>query len=192
MRCNAGALSLKMRANLICGVRGGMSTDNFYPLHSVESLYGEHHGWLQKWLRSRIGNSADAADLAQDTFVRLLNARSAASVREPRHYLTTIARGLLIDLFRRRAVENAYLDALAARPEAVEEDPATRHLILESLLAIDAMLDGLGARTRQIFLMAQLEELSYVEIAQRLDVSVTTVKNHLSKALLQCLLLVED
>lgn len=54
------------------------------------------------------------------------------------------------------------------------------------------MLDGLGPRTRQIFLMAQLEELSYVEIGQRLGVSVTTVKKHLSKALLQCLLLVED
>lgn len=169
-----------------------MSSDNFFPLHSVESLYGEHHSWLQKWLRSRVGNSADAADLAQDTFIRLLTARTAPSIREPRHYLATVARGLLIDLFRRRAVENAYLDALAARPEAYEESLETRHLILEALLAIDAMLDGLGPRTRQIFLMAQLEELSYVDIGQRLNVSVTTVKNHLSKALLQCLLLVED
>ena len=40
--------------------------------------------------------------------------------------------------------------------------------------------------------MAQLDGLSYVEIARRLDVSVTTVKKHAMRAMTQCLLLVED
>ena len=62
----------------------------------------------------------------------------------------------------------------------------------ESLLAIDTLLDGLGARTRQIFLMVQLEGLSYVQVGRQLGLSVTTVKNHLGKALLQCILLMED
>ena len=54
------------------------------------------------------------------------------------------------------------------------------------------LLDGLGARTREIFLMAQLDGLSYVEIGRRLDVSVTTVKKHAVRALTHCLMLAED
>ena len=64
------------------------------PTHpGVETLYREHHGWLRGWLRQRLNNQADAADLAHDTFIRVMLARSAESLREPRHYLATVARG---------------------------------------------------------------------------------------------------
>lgn len=45
----------------------------------VDALYRQHHGWLRGWLRQRLNNSADAADLAQDTFIRVLLARTAGS-----------------------------------------------------------------------------------------------------------------
>ena len=46
---------------------------NDLSLHSaVKDLYCDHHGWLKGWLRQRLGNSCDAADLAQDTFVRVI------------------------------------------------------------------------------------------------------------------------
>ena len=38
----------------------------------VQTLYSEHHGWLQGWLQRKLGNRCDAADLAHDTFLRLL------------------------------------------------------------------------------------------------------------------------
>ncbi|MDZ4357508.1 MAG: sigma factor, partial [Variovorax sp.] len=38
----------------------------------VRVLYGDHHGWLQGWLRRRLGSACDAADLAHDVFMRLL------------------------------------------------------------------------------------------------------------------------
>lgn len=158
----------------------------------IGHLYGEHHGWLKGWLRARTCNSADAADLAQDTFMRMLTLRQLPALREPRHYLVTIARGLLIDKARRRTLEQAYLEVLAARPEPFEVSPETYHMIIESLLAIDRLLDGLGRRTRQIFLMVQLEGLSYVQVGKQLGLSVTTVKNHLSKALMQCILVMDE
>jgi RNA polymerase sigma-70 factor (ECF subfamily) len=98
----------------------------------------------------------------------------------------------MIDMFRRRAVEQAYLDTLANLPEPVALSPETRSLIIETLMEIDRLLDGLGERTREIFLMAQLDGLSYVEIGRCLDVSVTTVKKHAVRALTHCLLLIED
>ena len=53
-------------------------------------------------------------------------------------------------------------------------------------------LEDLGVRTREIFLAVQLEGLNYVAAGERFGVSVTTVKNHLIRAMTQCLLLVES
>ncbi|MFD2644570.1 sigma-70 family RNA polymerase sigma factor [Pseudomonas japonica] len=158
---------------------------------ALHHLFQQHNSWLNHWLRTRLGNSSDAADLAQDTFVRVLAARNVEAIREPRTYLSAIARALMIDRFRRNAVEQAYLDALALRPEAVDISPETRLSIIETLTAIDAMLDDLGPRTREIFLGVQLEGLSYVAAAERFEVSVTTVKKHMVRAITQCLLLAQ-
>jgi len=157
----------------------------------VQTLYSDHHGWLHAWLRSKLGNAADAADLAQDTFVRVMTARNAEPIREPRGYLSAIARSLLIDKARRRTIEQAYLQALALRPEPLEVAPEVRLSIIEMLVAIDTLLDELGSRTREIFLAVQLEGLSYSAAAERFGVSVTTVKNHLIRATTRCLLLVD-
>ena len=169
-----------------------MSSVDLSQQHAVHSLYEEHHSWLCGWLRKRLGSVDNAADLAQDTFIRVLTQRKAVELREPRAYLSTVARSLMIDMFRRRALEQAYLETLALLPEPVAFSPEERSLIIETLMEIDRLLDGLGSRTREIFLMAQLDGLSYVEIARRLDVSVNTVKKHAVRALTHCLLLVED
>jgi len=165
-----------------------------HPIHAVPltTLYSEHHGWLFAWLRGKLGNRTEAADLAQDTFLRLLGKREGtplAPLREPRGYLATIARGLLIDRYRRQALEQAYLEALAQQAEATSISAETHAIIIETLLAIDRLLDRLGARTRAIFLLAQIEELSYVEISGRLGVSLPTVKKHLVRAYTECLML---
>ena len=159
---------------------------------ALHQLYSDHNSWLKGWLRVRLGNAADASDLAQDTFIRVMTARSTAPSREPRGYLSAIARSLLIDKSRRRAIELAYLQALALRPEPVEVSPEVRLSIIEMLMAIDSLLDDLGPRTREIFLAVQLEGLNYVAAGERFGVSVTTVKNHLIHAMTQCLLLVES
>jgi len=154
----------------------------------LEALYREHNRWLRGWLLQRLNNSADAADLAQDTFIRVMLARSAGTVNRPRQYLATVARGLVIDLYRRRSLEKAYLEVLALQPEHYAPSTETRTLILDTLLSIDRMLDGLGARTRAVFLAIQLEGLSYEKTAERLGVSMTTVRKHFARALMSCLL----
>ncbi|MDG9853867.1 sigma-70 family RNA polymerase sigma factor [Pseudomonas nitroreducens] len=157
-------------------------------LQSVGMLYRDHHGWLRGWLRQRLNDSADAADLAQDTFVRVLMAKSAGVIREPRHYLQTIARGLVIDLYRRRSLERAYLEALALLPEAVQPSLEEQALLLEALTEIDRMLDGLGQKTRQAFILSQLEGLTYSQIAERLGISIRTVNKYMTKAMEHCCL----
>lgn len=160
---------------------------------TVADLYSAHHGWLHGWLRRKLNCSHQAADLAQDTFLRVLAGRSSpTSIVEPRKYLATIAHGLMVDRFRRRSIEEAWLATLAAQPEPTTISPEERAIIVETLVAIDRMLDGLGSRTRQIFFLAQFDGLTYAAIGERLGISVTTVKKHLTRALTQCLLLSES
>lgn len=152
----------------------------------IATLYTDHHSWLQGWLRKKLGNAFDAADLAQDTFTRLLTASASGPLHEPRAYLTTVARNLIINHVRRRAIEQAYLDALALLPEPVAPPPEVRLMLLETLVEIDRRLDGLPAAAKQAFLLAQLEGMGHADIAVELGISVSTVKRHLAKAAMRC------
>jgi RNA polymerase sigma factor (sigma-70 family) len=169
-----------------------MSTPDLAPQHRVHQLYHDHNGWLQGWLRKRLGCADKASDLAHDTFVRLISQRDNPELREPRAYLSTIARSLMIDMFRRRTLEQAYLDTLASQPEQLDVSPETRAIIVETLVEIDTLLDGLGSRAREIFLLAQLDGLSFVEIGRCLELSTNTVRKHFVRAMAHCLMLIED
>lgn len=153
---------------------------------SIQALYSEHHGWLKSWLRSKLGNAADAADLAQDTFLRLLGKGEALELRTPRAFLRTVARGLVIDHWRREELERAYREALAQVPEAEVPSPETRELVLELLEQIAALLDRLKPKVRTAFLLAQCEGLSHREVAERMGISLRSVERYVADALFHC------
>lgn len=152
----------------------------------IEVLYSNHHGWLQGWLRGKLGSAFDAADLAHDTYLRILARGRAPRPEESRRHLAQIANGLMVDLFRRRHIEAAYLEALAHLPPAAMPTPETRALIIEALTEIDTILAGLPAKVREAFLLCKVEGLDYREIARRLDVSVSSVEKYMVRALLAC------
>ena len=152
----------------------------------TESLYRDHHSWLRSWLNRRIGCRESAGDLSHDVFVRLLGRSDAAQIQDPRAYLARMAHGLVIDRYRRQRVEAACLEALASVPEDLMPSAEDQLLMIEALARIDALLDKLKPRTRQIFLMARLESLGYDEIARQLDISRSTVQKELALALRHC------
>jgi len=159
---------------------------------TLENFYREHRSWLENWLRCRLGNAWDAADLSQDTFVRVLASQHSEplhSLREPRAYLLTVGKRLLINHYQRRSLEQAYLQALATLPETVIPSPEQRWVLLETLQALDELLDALPLAVRRAFLWAQLEGLNYAQIAERLKVSERTVKRYMAQAYTHCLML---
>lgn len=154
--------------------------------HQVGSLYGDHHGWLYGWLRKKLGCSQRAADLAQDTFVRLLAREESVAIREPRAFLTTVAQRVLANHWRREQIERAYLAALAQGPVVLTPSPEERAMLLETLVEIDRLLDALPQQVRRAFLLAQFDGAGHADIAGVLGISISTVKRHLVRAAGQC------
>lgn len=157
---------------------------------SVQALYEAHHGWLVALLRRRLQCRDGAADLAHDTFVRVLQKPEALpAVREPRAYLTTIARGLLCDHWRRRSLEQAWLDTLAALPDELAPSPEDTLAIRQTLQQLDDLLSHLAPKAREVFVLSQLQGLGYAQIAQQVGVSERSVKRYMAQGFELCLAL---
>jgi RNA polymerase sigma-70 factor (ECF subfamily) len=158
--------------------------------HPIGNLYVAHHDWLRAWLQRRLGNAADAADLAQDAFLRLIlrpAPRDFGSIGEARAYLRAMAQGMCINLWHRREIEQAWLDTLAAFPEQFAPSAERQAMVVEALCEISALLLELPAKMAKAFLMVSVCEMTSAEAAQELGVSSRMVRKYVAQAMLRCM-----
>lgn len=165
-----------------------MRSDAAEPADTIDHLYRSHQGWLNGWLRKKLGCLHQAADLVQDTFVKLLSLSSLPALREPRAYLLVVANHLVINQYQRHKLEQETLRTMAvlaeeAQTASLEEQAATRQLLGKTL---HILADELDDKPRQAFLMARVDGMSYAEIASELGVSESSVKQYLAKVLAHC------
>jgi RNA polymerase sigma-70 factor (ECF subfamily) len=165
---------------------------------NVAQLYTEHQPWLYKWLWGKLGCSFQAADLAQDTFVKVLSQQigqqnnqtqeqlKTEQLREPRAYLQVLAQRTLFDFWRRKELEQSYNQSLLEQEENYYLSEETRALVLEALNQLDKILYSLEPISRQVFLLSQLRQFTYQEISEQMHMSVMTVRRHMKKAILAC------
>jgi RNA polymerase sigma-70 factor (ECF subfamily) len=156
-------------------------------------LYRDHHSWLFGWLRKRMGCTHHAADLAHDTFERLLSSRDALlgqplALQEPRAYLTTTAKRLLIDRARREVLERTYLAELERAAQDLPQYPSPEQLLIavQALDQICLALEGVSAKARAAFLLHYLEGHTHAHVAAQLGVSTKMVQKYLVQVLLHC------
>jgi RNA polymerase sigma-70 factor (ECF subfamily) len=156
------------------------------PIAMAGQLFTEHQPWLLQRLSYRLRSRADAEDLASETFLRVITRPQPDALKAPRAYLATVAKRLLINLWHRRELEQAYLDAISGLPEAVSPSPEERALLIESLEAIAQALDAQPDKARKAFLMSQLDGLTYAQIAQQLGVSASMVRRYMARCWEAC------
>lgn len=149
----------------------------------LDGLFRAHSGWLNRWLGRQRWTVAAAEDLASDVFVALLMTPNLGAVREPRAMMTTIARRLICDARRRDDLRRNYEAELIALPMAMEVSAEERLIIVQAVQAIDAMLACLSDKARKAFLLSQLEDRPYAEIAAELGVSVSMVRKYVAQGL---------
>ncbi|WP_109126475.1 sigma-70 family RNA polymerase sigma factor [Dyella sp. C11] len=152
----------------------------------VHRFYGEHQPWLLHRLHSRVRHREDAEDLTAETFLQVMQQRDLADIREPRAFLTTLAKRILFHFWRRRDLEQAYLDALSLQPATQALSAEEHNDLVETLLRVDHALDGLPSKAKTAFLYSQIDGLTHKEIAARLGLSTMTVRRHIARAVERC------
>lgn len=153
---------------------------------AADKLFTTHQSWLVTWLRKRMGNASDAADLSQDTWVRMIASGRLPLAEEARAYLRQIANGLAIDLHRRRVLERDYLQALAIYADAMAPSAQEQAMALEALRILDQILAQMPEKVREVFLLSRLDGLTYSHIAETMKMSVANVRKYMLKAVLVC------
>lgn len=163
-----------------------MSVSSAENREKIGQLFKLNYQWLCARVRSRMDCPHGAEDIAAETFARVLTLPDPSMFREPRALLTTIAQRLMYEGWRRRDLERAYLQALQNVPQLLHPGPEEHLMLIESLLAIDQLLEGLNSQAKAVFLLNQIEGLTYTSICERLQISLGTVHSYMAQALRCC------
>jgi len=154
----------------------------------LSHVYQTHQTTLLSWFKHKLQHHHQSEDLSQEVFYRALKSNYCfTSIKEPQAWLMGIAKHVIIDHWRRQHIERLYLEALAHLPE--EFYPSAEHevCIRETLYQVHVMLEKLPQRTAQVFLLSQLDGLTYYAIAEKLGISEATVKRDMKQAFLACI-----
>ena len=139
------------------------------------ACYQDNSRRLWSYLYRVTGKAADADDLVQEAFCRLLQAEvGALSDEELRRYVFRIGSNLLADRWRRATQEASWLDRLRGTTEA--------HVEPEYDDSVSREFAALKPRERALLWLAYVEGVSHEEIANALGLSRGSIKVLLSRA----------
>jgi RNA polymerase sigma-70 factor (ECF subfamily) len=155
----------------------------------IAALYQRHRRSLLWYLTRLIPNRADAEEIAQEAFVRLLGApHLETDASRARNYLFATATNLARDNYRRRSAraEGAHVGLDDVQLEAEEPLPERSVDAERGCRIVASALHALQPRPRQALLLYVHEELTYERIALQLGVSKKTIERDIALGLALC------
>lgn len=140
---------------------------------------------LHRFFRRRTRCEETAADMVQETFLRLANSPTGRRLDNPLPYLQRIARNLLFD--RNRSAETR-LRGLHVEYDDGGDAPVApaQGLLIEAedlLKRYEVALASMTPKTRDVFVLHRIEDLTYRQIARQLGITIGTVEYHMARAL---------
>jgi RNA polymerase sigma-70 factor (family 1) len=147
-------------------------------------IYNRFYSLLYVHAFRRLNDNEVASDLTQDIFVELWEKRNDLILRSSlSSYLYAMVRNRIIDQFSHGKVSDKYLSSLGAffDKDQYETDFKIRENQLRIL--IEREIAALPESERRIFLMSRSEDMSYREIAKKLDTTEEAVKSKMKRTL---------
>ncbi len=154
----------------------------------VSRIVARHGEDLLRFLSRRVATAADARDLAQEAYVRLLRIERQELITNPQAYLYRIAAHLVYEFELKRRSDAAGLRRWkeecieTAVPVAV--DRAADAMVLRGRLG--AAFKGLSPKCQAVLVMHRRDGMTYDEIGARLGISSSMVKKYLGIGLRHC------
>ncbi|CUS37592.1 RNA polymerase sigma factor [Candidatus Nitrospira nitrificans] len=151
----------------------------------IASLFHQYREELTRRIVTMVKSHETAADLVQDTYVRLLRLGEAHAVEQPRALLHRIAANLAIDHLRKEKNGVHALDGMDAAMAVPSQSPSPeRELLAKQRLRLCLrVIEQLPRRSREAFVLCRVYGYSYQEIAVRMNISESGVEKLLMRAL---------
>ncbi len=137
----------------------------------IEKIFLDYKDYIYKYIYGMVQNRAEAEDLLQDTFIKVIRAKNK-DIKSWKSYLLTIARNTVYDHWRKRK-NKLSLDFLKLK--AKEKD-------IELKLDIEKGIKKLSPKLKEVVILREINQLEYQEIAAVLGIEKGTVKSRLSRA----------
>jgi RNA polymerase sigma-70 factor (ECF subfamily) len=153
----------------------------------VVQLYENHYHSLYNFFLKRLGSHEDAADGAQEVFMRLIRHHGTAELDSPDGYIWRTTQNLVKEIKRTRAIRLRWMaQQTEDSDEQVSQAPGPEEAMEIQQIREHALrvLNELPTRCREVFIMHRFKGLSHKEIARQLNISPRTVENHMVNALL--------
>lgn len=179
---------------VVVGIRGRLLDKGARHRFATEvaSRYGRR---LRRFFTLRLRNEADAPDLAQEVFLRLMRVEQHETIRSPEAYLFTVASHVLSQHALRQANTPQSIDiseVFAELQPTAAEDPMLRALGQQRLAEVQRVLASLPPKVSATLMLQRFAGLSVNEICVQLGISRPAAKKYLARALAECRGVLED
>jgi RNA polymerase sigma-70 factor (ECF subfamily) len=138
---------------------------------NIEQIFLDYSDYIFKYIYGMVQNRAEAEDLLQDTFIKVIKAANK-DIKNWKGYLLTIARNTVYDHWRKRK-SKVNLDLFKLK---------TRNKDIELKLDIEKGIKNLSPKLKEVIILREMNRLEYQEIADILGIEKGTVKSRLSRA----------
>ena len=148
-----------------------------------KNIYDNYFDAIRNYIFYKSGNTDIATDITQEAFIKIWEKQVVFNPQKNKSLLYKIAGDLFINYIRHKKVETNYLSGIKF---SFVNDSLNNNIEYKELKKnYEVILLRLSEKQRIVFLMSRNEELSYKEIADRLNISVKAVEKRMSKALVE-------
>ena len=155
----------------------------------IERLFNAHRGALVAFFRGRLPASADAPDLAQEVYLRMMRLRSVEAIDNPEGYLFTVASNLAKEHLARHRRHGTTIDVEDVSVQGQLADLPTADGQLDTAQRVKRLgevLRELPPKCQAVIVLQYVHDCTHEEISERLNISPRMVKKHVAQALALC------
>lgn len=158
------------------------------PKSSMLGAYEIHYGALKRFISRLISSRQDVDDVVQEAFLRAYSAESNKIIDQPKPYLFRVARNIALNQLRQKSRKPTdYLEDAESPNVLASEFTLEDEIMAQQKLGIHcAAVATLPPKCRKVYLMRKVYAMTYKEIADALEITVSTVETHLEKAFVRC------
>lgn len=153
-------------------------------MFAFDLFYKRYNKKVFKFVYLILKSEEESENIVQDVFLSLwINRNRIDKNSSAKYYIFTIAYNSAISVIRKKAKEKKFLEYLMTLQRYDHGSVDLELEYNEAVTNLDKIIENLPPRQKEVFLLHRVDELKYLDIGKRLNISVNTIENHMSRAL---------